>query len=32
MVTLTDIVWHLSDLRSEAAEISEMGPEWGPRD
>ncbi|MEF8881542.1 MAG: CBS domain-containing protein [Halapricum sp.] len=32
VVTLTDIVWHLSDLRSEAAEISEMGPEWGPRD
>lgn len=30
IVTLTDIVWHLSDLRSEAAEFAEMGREWGP--
>ena len=32
IVTLTDIVWHLSDLRSEAAEFAEMGREWGPHD
>ncbi|MFW6017922.1 MAG: CBS domain-containing protein [Halapricum sp.] len=31
IVTLTDIVWHLSDIRSEAAEIAEMNPGWGPK-
>jgi len=31
IVTLTDVVWHLSDLRSEAAEFAEMGRELGPR-
>jgi len=31
IITLTDIVWHLSDIRSEAAEIAEMGAEWGPK-
>ncbi|QSG10002.1 CBS domain-containing protein [Halapricum desulfuricans] len=31
IVTLTDIVWHLSDIRSEAAEVAEMGSEWGPK-
>lgn len=31
IITLTDIVWHLSDIRSEAAEIAEMGSEWGPK-
>ncbi|QSG05080.1 CBS domain-containing protein [Halapricum desulfuricans] len=31
IVTLTDIVWHLSDIRSEAAEVAERGSEWGPK-
>mgnify|MGYP000031680389 CR=1 FL=1 len=31
VITLTDIVWHLSDIRSEAAELAEMGDEWGPQ-
>jgi CBS domain-containing protein len=32
IVTLTDIVWHLSDLRSEAVEFATMNDQWGPRD
>ncbi|MFW5978240.1 MAG: CBS domain-containing protein [Halohasta sp.] len=32
IVTLTDIVWHLSALRSEAAEFATMDREWGPND
>jgi len=32
IVTLTDVVWHLSDLRSEAAEFATMDERWGPRD
>lgn len=31
IITLTDIVWHLSAIRSEAAEVAEMGSEWGPK-
>lgn len=30
IITLTDIVWHLSDLRAEAAEFAEMDTRWGP--
>ncbi len=30
MVTLTDIVWRLSDIRKEATELAEMPDEWGP--
>lgn len=30
VVTLTDVVWHLSDIRSEAAAIADQ--DWGPRD
>lgn len=30
MVTLTDIVWHLSDIRKEATELAEMADEWSP--
>jgi CBS domain-containing protein len=32
IVTLTDIVWHLPELRSEAAEFATMDDRWGPRD
>ena len=30
MVTLTDIVWHLSALRQETAEVEAVREEWGP--
>ncbi len=30
MVTLTDIVWHLSTLRQELADAEALRDEWGP--
>lgn len=30
MVTLTDIVWHLSALRQEASAVEAVHEEWGP--
>jgi CBS domain-containing protein len=30
MVTLTDIVWHLSDIRKEATELAEIPDRWDP--
>lgn len=30
IVTLTDIVWHLSDIRKEAREIQDAYSEWDP--
>lgn len=30
MITLTDVVWHLSDLRSEAAEFATVDQKWRP--
>ena len=30
MITLTDIVWRLSDIRKEATELAEMPNSWGP--
>jgi CBS domain-containing protein len=30
MITLTDIVWELSDIRKEAVELAEMADHWDP--
>ena len=30
VVTLTDVVWHLSDIRSEAIELEEASEKWNP--
>lgn len=30
ILTLTDIVWHLSEIRKEATELGEMPDDWGP--
>lgn len=30
MITLTDVVWHLSEIRKEATELAEMPDQWGP--
>lgn len=32
IITLTDIVWRLSDIRQEATEDAEMPDEWDPND
>ena len=32
MITLTDIVWRLSDIRQEATEDAEMPSDWDPND
>ncbi|WP_254278853.1 CBS domain-containing protein [Haloarcula marina] len=30
MITLTDVVWHLSDLRAEVDRVEAVREEWGP--
>jgi CBS domain-containing protein len=32
IITLSDIVWHLSDIRKEASELERAGKKWGPND
>lgn len=32
IITLTDVVWHLSDLRREASELEEAHDKWNPHD